>query len=222
MSHDRRGIATTIPVERRAEAEALGFLPRSSPALPEIDAGLPIAALAALLGRLVAEKDIFVRGTEIVTVDADTGKVRPMKSTRFCGWIEQYCTIKKGSRDRSSFSRETAALILDQDSFLSYLRPLQAVHLVRLPVRRADGSIELLQRGYDVASQIFTAETLEYVPDLPWPDAVKFLVDLVREYPWADLDEGMVLENRNVSVQIMAMVGVSVARCSRRVQSGRW
>ena len=207
----RRGQSVFVPGELLGTASALGIgvAHPGSDDLPLIDATLQIGALAELCGRVLAEEDIFIRGAEIVTVSAKTGEIKPMRPARFCGWIEQHCAIKNGSRDRNSLSRETAALILEQDNFLSQLRKLQAVHLVRLPVRRFDESVQLLEAGYDAESQIFTVETLTYATDVSCSEAVKFIVDMLREYPWADLsNNGAIMENRSVAVQVAAILGV--------------
>jgi hypothetical protein len=188
-------------------AEQLGItLPGGSRFAAQVNAAMPISALALELGRLVARHNIFLRGDVIVTID-DAGAVKPMTATRFTGWVESFCAIK-GERGRDSLSRETATLVLDQDNFRSCLRPLDAVHLVRLPVLRADGRLELLEPGYDVESRIFTVETLTYDYDFPSIHAANFFEDLLTEYPWGEGENVDVMKSRSASVQVMAMVGV--------------
>lgn len=194
-------------------AEQLGIsLPGVTRFAPKISVTQPIRGLALELGRLLARNNIFVKAGEVVSVDEKTGEVQRMTPRRFPAWAEEFCAFEAPGvrRVRDSLAVDDASQILESDIFRGCLRPLEGVHLIRLPVRRADSGIEFLEPGYDAASRIFTAETLRY--DMTWPRerALEFLNEHGKEYPWSwpeGADRKHVQANRNWSVQVAAMVG---------------
>lgn len=214
----RSGAAVFLPPELLEKlgplAERMGInLPEETRFAATIDASQPIRALAHELGQMVQRRNIFLRAGAIITV-ADhaeggvrAGETKPMTAERFCGWIEEFCVIK-GERGRNSLSRETAALVLAQDIFREHLRPIDAVHLVRLPVRRESGAVELLPAGYDNESRILTIETLSYDYDYPVQHAGEFFGDLLADYPWGDGEKTDVMTSRSAAVQVVSMLGL--------------
>ena len=193
-------------------AEQLGIqLPGVARFAPTIDLTMSINALALDVGRLVARQNIFLKTKEVVTVDAKTGELRAMTPKRFTGWIENYCQTRAPGmkRVRESMSREDAEIVLAQDVFLEALRPLDAVHLMRLPVRRADGKIEFLENGYDAESRIFTADSLTYEMDWSLEKGTQFLNEHGEEWPWNWPEEkrDRIESNRSWCVHMAAMIG---------------
>jgi hypothetical protein len=218
-----QGQQVTVPIallQRLAPlAEQMGIeadLPGITRIAPTIDVGMPIRTLALELGQLLSRQLLFVRGEDVVTVDAETGDVRRMSPMRFCGWIEEFCAIRssgRSQRTRDSLTREDAAQILEQDIFRGCLRPLEAVHTMRLPVLRADGSTVLLEPGYDAESKIYTVELLKYEQDWTIDQAHEWLELHGQAYPWAwpegaDEANQHLKENRSWAVQVFAMLGV--------------
>ncbi len=177
--------------------------------VPEIDITQPIRALALEIGRLVAQRSIFRRNSDVVTVEEDTGEMRPMTGWRFPSWVEQYAAFKApGARQkRPSLTVEDAKQVLSTDVFLDCLRPLLAVHFVRLPIQRS-GGIELLPCGYDPESAIFTIDGLAYDLDTPLPMALEFFRDVFAEYPWIEFGGGDLLKNRSASLHVLSLLGV--------------
>ena len=57
---------------------------------------------------------------------------------------------------RRTISREEAETIIQSSHFLHHLSKIRAVNNVRLPIKRADGHIELLPEGYDAESMLYT------------------------------------------------------------------
>lgn len=195
------------------EAEKLGIsLPETSRFAPTIDITKNIRHVAWELGRLLASKNLFLLNDDVVTVDEETGEVKPMTGLRLPSWAEEHCAfIAPGARvKRSSLDASDAAQILKTDVFRGCLKKVSAVHDVRLPVLRSDGKIELLPPGYDDESQIFTVEALSY--DLDWtvPQAKEWLELHGKGYPWSQPDDQPNQElqwNRNWAVHVAAMVG---------------
>ncbi len=196
-------------------ASQLGIeLPGMARFAPSIDVTQPISAVALECGRLVARQNIFMKANEVVTVDGETGDVRTMTARRFPAWVEQFAAFKApGARQkRDSLAVEDAGQILETDVFRSCLRPLAAVHLMRLPVARKGElcNVEFLPAGYDAETGIYTIESLKY--DMTWPldRAVAFLDEHGEEYcfTWPnDEERKSVTFNRSWAVQIAAMVG---------------
>jgi hypothetical protein len=197
-------------------AAAAGIeLPGMARFAPTIDVTQSISGVALEVGRLVAKQNIFLKSNEVVTVDEATGDIARMTARRFPAWLEQYAAFKApGARQkRDSLAVEDAGQILETDIFRSCLRPLTAVHTMRLPVQRKGElwALEFLSPGYDAETGIFTVELLKY--DMEWDieRATKFLDEHGAEYcfTWPNEEaRGNVALNRSWAVQIAAMVGL--------------
>ncbi|MBS0661386.1 MAG: hypothetical protein JSR82_24500 [Verrucomicrobia bacterium] len=200
-------------------AEAQGIdLPLASREAPRIDLTQSVKVIAYNLGQILAAKDIYLRGDQIVTVDPDSGEVEPMTARRFTGWAEDHVAIAcpRGGRTRESMSRDEAEVFLAQDIFRRQLRPLIGVHLMRLPVMRADGRLKLLPYGYDVESKIFTAKSLEYPLDWTVPQALEWLEKHGEGYPWVFPEafaERKLRNCRSWAVHLAAMIGCYLRGC---------
>ena len=212
-----------------AAAELGISLPGETRFAASIDASQPVRMLALEIGRLVSQRDIFLKGQQLVTVDKATGAQTPMKPKRFVGWIEEFCSVR-GMKNSASLTPDLAGTILEQDVFRECIRPLEAVHLMRLPVRRqrdvastdeeqgsvSAGKVEFLSPGYDEESRIFTAPVLEY--DMTWPaeKGLEWFREHNANYPWTwpedkrtdDAGAPLPLElNRSYTVHVALCVG---------------
>lgn len=189
-----------------------GAAPEITRIAPTVDVTRPIRALALELGRLLGGRNIFLRNEVVVTVDAASGVVQAMDAKRFPAWVEEFCVfVAPGSRRvRDSISVEDAGQVLVSDIFKGCLRELRAVNLIRLPVRREDGSVGWLEPGYDAESQIFTVDLLPYAQDWSLGQAQEFLVKTMADYPWNRKEgerAGALHENRSFCVQVGLLVG---------------
>ena len=181
---------------------------------PTIDVTLPIRELSIRVGELVRHREIFLRGMDVVTIDHETSAAEVMTAGKFCGWIEEWAVIKCGRsvRVRESLTREEAALLLEQKLFRSHLRRLNAVHEMRLPVRRASGKWDFLPKGYDAESGIYTTGVIDYEMDWNFDRSRKFIDEHLEEYPfaWPDglEDKGLPIHrNRSAAVVLAMMLG---------------
>jgi hypothetical protein len=204
-------------------AEQLGIdLPGFTRLAPMLDLSKDIRALAHELGMMLKGRDLFLFAEEkIVSVDAASGKMKEMTAKRFVGWVEEYVAFRAPAtsrRTRNSLTKEEAEILLGQDIFCEQLRPLRAVNLMRLPVRRRPceeqplGRVEWLPPGYDAESQIFTCDVLKYAMDWPFERGLEWLVEVCSEVPWNDIDDpercgGNLLKNRSFAVHFLAMMG---------------
>jgi hypothetical protein len=146
----------------------------------------------AFAGDIVKElrlKPIFNHGGIVSVVDDKTFVLRRMAPTKFRTWIESdgdtVCETWVGGKDGEyadmGMSEETAKAVLDSPRFIRGLREVVRVNTVRLPVRRENGDIELLQPGYDAESKILTIETVSYDEALSPEAALMVFENLLKD-----------------------------------------
>lgn len=86
-------------------AESMGIsLPGMGHVAPQLCVDAPPHFLALELGRIVAKRNLFLRGQDLMTVDEKNGDLTPMKPTRFITWIAQH--IKLFSKQQRSGETE--------------------------------------------------------------------------------------------------------------------
>lgn len=211
----------------RAHAEELGVdLPGVAKFAPRISVKMPTRQLAEQVGQTLRMAPVFILGDQVVTIDEESATARTLTDERFVTWAEEFVTFYapgNGHDTDVSLARPKAREVLASDVFRSKLRRITAVNGLRLPVRRAGGEVELLPEGFDPESGVYTVPLLDYPPDMDPNDAVLWLIELVKDYPWADLagqDPAQIRNNRSVAVHVAAMVGVFVRHffppCTRR------
>jgi hypothetical protein len=196
-------------------AKALESLPGVARFAPTVDVGQPMQMLALELGRLISSarspkgQYVFLKDDAIVTLDENTGKLSGLSAGRFMGWAEQFCAFRSSGRQskREGLTRDDAAAVLEQDVFRDCLRPLRAVHTMRLPVTRANGDVEFLEPGYDTASAIFTCDLVKYPMNWTVDASREWLVDVCSEVPWNGKEEGELRMNRSLSVHVANLLG---------------
>ncbi len=174
---------------------------------PTVNVGLPPRTFSVELGRIAAKKNLFLRGTDLLTVE-ENGDQRTMKPARFVTWIAEFVSLVEGGPKQQrecGMDQKTATVVLESDVFRGFIRKLSAVHSVRLPVLRETGTFELLPVGYDAESCIYTVETLKYETDWTFEKAKEHIVSQLANYPWsegADIEAG-----RSAAVQVAAIIG---------------
>jgi hypothetical protein len=102
---------------------------------------------------------------------------------------------------RKTLAPEDASGLLRCPQFINRLRKIRMVSNVSLPVRRKNGSIELLPEGYDEESQILTRPTGETPATMTRDEAVAFLRELHSEFPFANGDA-----ERAIAVSLSAVL----------------
>lgn len=195
-------------------AARMGIVLPSDRTAPTIDLGQPISTLANELANLLRRQPIFLKAGEVVTVNEETGEPEQMTSKRFPAWVEAFTAFRApGQRRRNSLAPDEAAQILATDLFRGSLKPLDAVHKMRLPVIRRSGAVEFLAPGYDRETRTYTVELLRYDPTWGIERATQFLDAHGEEYcfTWPQAQDSEerppIAGNRSWAVQIAAMLG---------------
>jgi hypothetical protein len=170
-----------------------------------------ISSFAKDVGAVLTANGLFRRENIPVIVDLETGRMEDMTPHRFRPYVEtrllcyrEHFTKRGTVRIPTSMSGDEARTCLEADIFRYQLRKIQRVNFARQPVIRADGRIELLPKGYDDESQIFTMkDAIEPEDDWNLERAKLFLDDLLGEFPFAD--------ERSKAVHVVAMVTIYAA-----------
>jgi len=197
-------------------ASAAGVtMPGNGRALPMVPLDQPLSGLCRAVGQALAAAPLFRMGEEFVTVDPETGETRAMTSDRFISWHQgffHFYAPPRGENDPPRILSITRAgqarQILASDELRAHVRPLRAVHSVRLPVWRGSGperTVDLLPAGYDLATGIFTADALHFAKDWTLDQAAVWLMVLLEEFPW--YESGPVIHRRSLAAQVASMVG---------------
>lgn len=181
---------------------------------PQVNLGWSIGKrLGRELAQLTTQCGIFLQGDRVVTVNEDPGASVAMTSRRFGSWLEKHIDTVKADRygelRPTTMGNELAKQVLEADQFLEALRPLRAVHPVRMPVMRETGKPELLKPGYDEESGIYTCRGVDFPLDVTIEEARKIFFHELKGFGWADIGpEGRgFYRNRSVAVQVAFMLG---------------
>ncbi|MGA2632304.1 MAG: hypothetical protein ABSG54_19080, partial [Terriglobia bacterium] len=163
------------------------------------------------LGECLADKTIFVRNDEVVTLDGN--RLRPITPQAFRTLVEKYvvCYRQRSSPKDGPYDVDVTMHddesrgILASPQFAEKLRRIGRFNLCRLPVLRPDGHIELLPEGYDEASKTLTSSNVSYADDMPFQDAIATFNDLFSEFCFADA-------GRSKAVAVAALIGLYAAQ----------
>lgn len=165
-----------------------------------------------LLGDFAAELSKHLRGTlyrhgrDVVAFEDSAMRVISAQELRTRVERRVICYRVRSTRGGSvdvgvTMSAEEARGVLASSQFLAALDPVKTVTACRVPVKRADGRIELLPDGYDAESQTMTLASGEYRDDMPFNEALAVLRDLFGEFEFADIE-------RSRAVAVCALVGL--------------
>ena len=167
---------------------------------------------AADLVKELRTKSIFNHGGLVMVIDERTNKLRPIGQSAFRSWLENpaygnvVCEGRVG-RGHDAFlqdqtlSEEGAKGVLASHRFVRGIREITRVNTVRLPIKREDGTIELLPEGYDEPSRIFTIATCDYELELPLDAAKAQLEMLLKDTAFKKCDR-----DRSLAVTLAMML----------------
>lgn len=152
--------------------------------------GKSLSEFAAELGEKLKSQQIYKRDGIALYV-SDGHKLEPMEAKSFVTWVEQFVRVMKWAgtgKDRrlesASMTEASASLILVSVQFLRHLNPIRRVNLVRQPVIRESGNLELLPIGYDSEFATVTVGEISFDESMPLDEALLLLDDLQKEFAW--------------------------------------
>ena len=171
-------------------------------AMPQIYLDPDVLAVAQQLADICRGDELYRMDREVVTIEEGTGRTENMSPARFVTWAGERAKFWKavGKDEKPKFETMTeqmAKLILLSDRFKSKIRPVEAVHRVRMPVIRGEDEngapiVELLPLGYDAASRIFTTRlALDFDEAMPLEESVAFFRGLLASFPFGDFEQGL-------------------------------
>jgi hypothetical protein len=169
-----------------------------------------LSDFAAELARKLKDKGLYQRGGITVVVNPLSDKLEPVMPQTLRTLVEQHliCYRVHVSTKGNTFNfdqtmtSEDAKGVLAAKQFIEALPRLDRFATVRLPVMRNDGTVELLEHGYDAAAATLTKVKCAYDLDLPLGEARKIIDDLLAEFSFAKDDV-----ERSRAVSVAAMVG---------------
>jgi len=148
--------------------------------------------VAGLLAPIVARLDLFESNGEFVFYDFK-GERRLMDHRVFGTWIADYVMMAKGFEKETGIPiqgrlrMDECSVLLACERFRQGVRHIAGVNRVRLPVIRADGSLEKLPWGYDAETQIYTIHGgLDYPTDISLESAKVGLGRVDGDFPFSD------------------------------------
>ena len=156
---------------------------------------------------------LYRRDTQIVIANDDKRRLTPMKAQTFISWAERYMMLYKTRTDNNgdpydvyrSMPRDIATNALDSIDFQQAIPEINRTRPIPMPHIKNDGSMDLSKPGYNKDNGTYT-----YPPNAPSGDpqpikhkdlpsshgyyddslsleqAVTYLYDLYREFPFAD------------------------------------
>lgn len=127
------------------------------------------------------------------------------------------------------FTQDQAATILESIVMKMKLPRIEHIHRVKMPVwrtelddgDRGDGPsiyrkgfhrVGLLNEGYDAESKTYTLGGYDFDEMIPFETAYKWLMDLLKYYPWGDCAHGSLNGSRSKAIIITGMLTVFGAR----------
>lgn len=189
---------------------------KESRQLPQINLDWPLKQIGRELGKLTLGSNLFRRGEQVITIDPESGEVREMTSNRFCSYAEELCWPFKNKTHNSfgpafsRFNKGLADLILSSDDFRNQTREVTAIYEPSLPAWQGEGSdktIELIPRGYNPATKVYCAHSIDYERSLAASDALEWIIEMLGDFPWAETQNKSTLHSsRSFSAHIAGML----------------
>lgn len=185
--------------------------------------GRTVTTFALEAGQVCRLNGVYRRDSIPVVVNRESGGIEPLTPSKFCTEIEEValtCVKKVIKMDGEEITLErpktmtkaTAELTLAADAFVYRLRKLERVNMVRQPIMRRDGRIELLPIGYDEESGILTMPneveitTREKIIELDEAGRKQALLGCTAVIRSA-LKEFPMVSDLDLAVQVSAMLG---------------
>lgn len=169
-----------------------------------------LSEFAADLAAGLQGANLFTRAGRVVTVNPAGDGLAQVTAESLRSIVEEhvccYRVRKVGDAGTVIESRRTmaagdAAGVIAAPQFINRLRPIERVNPIQMPVRRADGYVELLRPGYDAQAKTFTRDSNVPVVAMTLDMARTIISDLLSEFVFGDTD-------RSRAVAVAGMLSV--------------
>lgn len=204
---DNRMLRLLAPMAAQAGVE----LPGGQDIAPMINLDEQVIRLAEQFGGLLARCEVYQMNSRIVTVE--DGKITVVTKDRFCTLVEEFVTTVKFTAQGPkpvTMGKDLAAKIMESRQFTYRLPEIHGVVPVRVPVKRENGTVELLPKGYDAASKVYCLDEVKYDETMRVGPALLALEDYFSEFQFATEesqgDPAWRLGNRSFTVQLVSML----------------
>ncbi len=197
---------------------SIGYVPKEVVNLvPKVNMDLPVREMGMLLGLQLKEAGLFRYGVDRGLVIFEEGRRVEMTAVKFCSWVEKHVVVVKSYKGKGdmmyenacSLGKDLAAKLLECDEFKREMPIIELIVKVRVPVRRADGRVELLKKGYDKEARVMCLDEVPFDDALEAAAGLEWLRELHSEFMFADLDAAAGLwGNRSFLVHMGAMLGL--------------
>jgi hypothetical protein len=184
--------------------------------LPRV--GRPDSVFAREAGAVCREHGVYRRDTIPVLVNRESGSIDVLRPETFQTYVERLAVTYKAKwkkdedgelieiRQPTTMPVAVAKTTLASHQFIYQQRSLERVNLVRQPVMRGDGRVELLPVGYDEETGILTRDSDVVVSDdMTLEIATALLVDLHQEFDFAGWNKER-NRSRDLSAHIASML----------------
>lgn len=188
-----RGVIHDPPVDVPAAAGEGG--PGQLPRLQLPGNGVELRTFARRLGEILKTKEVYRRDRVLVRANHKALRMDPITPhalrTVAEEWVAFYAerqTIQGVFQIASSMTLDVATAVVQAPVFLDQIPEVARINPVRQPVFRSNGVLALLPEGYDAESRVFTFRSgIAYDEAIGFGDAVRYLDDLLGEFPFADV-----------------------------------
>jgi hypothetical protein len=184
--------------------------------LPRV--GRPDSSFALEAANVCKLNGVYRRDTVPVVVNRESGTIDVLRAETFQTYLEGLAVTYKAKwkkddegelteiRMPTTMAVAVAKTTLASHQFIYRQRSLERVNLVRQPVMRENGKVELLEAGYDEESGILTRSSNVTVrDDMTLPESVALLVDLHKEFDFGSWNKTRT-KSRDLSAHIAAML----------------
>jgi|GEM_PF-1095874 len=208
--------ATQMAERLRPQYQAQGLPPPDEVAfsIPALNLNMPADDQARLIGSIVRDSGLYLRGGDLVVIHPGTGESKPMTPEWFCTWIADFMLpfVKREPQPsdkpiKTTMGLTLAKIIIASEHLRAKLPVVERINPVKMPVfRRAlddegRGKMELLQQGYDAETQTLTlVGGLDYPEDLNEEIAFKFMCAPLKYMPYADRETSALPRSRAAQV----------------------
>src|SRR5688572_29074094 len=154
-----------------------------------------LSQFATEIGRLVRNHHLFRRDRTAVIINGEKQRLDVMSPEMLRTWVELHlcCYKEKSLREGAeryitivkTMNLDTARGTLEAMQFWMQLPEIKRINQTRLPVFRADGSIDLLKPGYFGEQGIYTLDDgLQLDEEMTLDAARDFIDDRLKDFPF--------------------------------------